>query len=97
MSREPALLSASRDDETGEIYIPPRTYAADGSLRRCTETGIPGVGTLVGWTVSDGEQYGLVVLDAGPRLQVLLSDEAHAYGERYVGVEADEEVRFFRA
>lgn len=96
MSAVVPTLSASRDPETGQVYFPPRRVAADGSGRACEPVEIVGAGLLRGWTSSAGEQYGLIDLEGGLRLQARLAGSEHEYGARYVVVDA-EEVRFSRA
>jgi uncharacterized OB-fold protein len=88
-------LPASRDGVTGELYVPPRRFAADGSLRECVVTTVPARGRLVSWTEFRSEFYGLIDLSAGARIQALLGAGPHALGAEYVGVaDRDGKVRF---
>lgn len=91
-----ASLPASRDELTGEIYVPPRRFAADGSLRETTPVEVPAKGTLASWTNYHGEFYGLIDLDHDARVQVVLGPGPHEIGAGYHGIEqSDGEVRFF--
>jgi uncharacterized OB-fold protein len=76
-------LKASRDATSGETYVPPREFAADGSLRRCDDTLVPATGVLHSWTEFRGEHYGIVDLDGGARIQTLLGPGPHNVGARY--------------
>ena|SRR5437868_14134636 len=97
MSAPIAHLAASYDESTGEIYVPPRRFAADGSLRECLALEIPAIGALVGWTSYAGEQYALLDLEQCVRVQALLDGDHHQYGARYVGHDVNGTVRFSRA
>lgn len=96
MSTGVQVLGATRDPGTGQVYFPPRRFAADGSGRACEPVEVAGAGELRGWTALGGEQFGLIDLDGGLRLQVRLAGSDHEYGARYVVVDT-EEVRFARA
>jgi uncharacterized OB-fold protein len=94
-------LKGSRDQATGEIYVPPRTYAADGSLRRCEPLGVDGLGTLYSWTTFRDDAYGIIDLACGGRVQAYLGAGPHQIGARYVAkdfVVANpiERARFYR-
>ncbi|WP_319449801.1 MULTISPECIES: hypothetical protein [unclassified Mycobacterium] len=90
-------LAASLDELSGELYVPSRRYAADGSLRPCTPTTVPAVGVLVSWTKFEGQHYGLVDLDASPRVQAFLAEGPHEVGARYHGhQDSDGTLRFVR-
>ena len=92
-----AQLPASRDNATGEVYVPPRRFAADGSLRECEMIEVPAVGTLASWTCHKDEFYGLIDLPGNVRIQVLLGPGPHEVGVGYRGVNSpDEKVRFVR-
>jgi hypothetical protein len=78
-------LPASRDPLTGDVYVPPRKLAADGSLRPCQPTTVPALGTLASWTEYGGEFYGLVDLADSVRIQTLLGSDPHQIGARYRG------------
>ena len=91
-----ATLAASRDRETGELYVPPRRFAADGSLRACERLEIPAEGVLVSWTCFRDQCYGLIDLPGGPTVQVLLSDTPHELGATYVGHRDEAGVVFSR-
>ena len=95
---QPARLAASRDDQTGQVYVPARRFAADGSLRVCTPIEVPARGVLVSWTRYQDENYGLVDLPDAVRIQVLLGDGPHEIGATYTGATTDgsQTVRFFR-
>jgi uncharacterized OB-fold protein len=91
-------LKASRDEMSGEVYVPPRRFASDGSLRECVPCEVPAQGTLVSWTAFQGEWYGLIDLAHGIRIQTLLGPGPHEAGQPYVGVtDADAATRFRRA
>jgi hypothetical protein len=93
-----ARLKASRDDVSGEVYVPPRRFASDGSLRECVPCDVPAEGTLASWTAFQGESYGLVDLAGGVRIQTLLGPGPHESGLAYVGTtDAAGETRFVRA
>jgi uncharacterized OB-fold protein len=93
-----ARLKASRDEVSGEVYVPPRRFAADGSLRECVPCEVPAEGILASWTAFQGESYGLVDLAGGIRIQTLLGPGPHEPGQAYTGtVEADARTRFHRA
>jgi uncharacterized OB-fold protein len=93
-----ARLKASRDEVTGELYVPPRRFAADGSLRECVPCEVPAEGVLASWTTFRGESYGLVDLAGGVRIQTLLGPEPHESGRAYVGAtDGDGKTRFVRA
>ena len=80
-------LSASRDPLTGQLYVPPRRFAADGSLRECEAVQVAAQGVLLAHTSYGGTAYGLLDLDSGTRIQVrLLGDGPHTCGARYHGV-----------
>ncbi|MEU6577306.1 hypothetical protein [Streptomyces sp. NPDC046805] len=97
-------LAGSRDPGTGQVYVGPRRFAADGSLRPCEPVLVPARGTLYSWTVHRGTGYGLIDLDApydSVRIEVRLGDGPYEIGARYHGeAESDEatitEVRFCR-
>lgn len=82
MAKTVATLSASRDAATGQTYVPPRELAADGSLRACEPIEVPACGVLYSWTEYRGEHYGIVNLDCGARIQVLLAPGEHVIGAR---------------
>lgn len=93
------MLHASRDTVTGQVYVPARRYAADGSLRECEPIEIAAEGILASWTCFLGEFYGLLDLDGDIRVQVPLGPGPHQVGLHYVGVaDADDKaiVRFVR-
>jgi uncharacterized OB-fold protein len=93
-----ARLKASRDDVSGEVYVPPRRFAADGSLRECVPCELPADGILVSWTAFQGESYGLIDLADGVRIQTLLGPGPHEPGRAYVGTtDGDTRTRFHRA
>jgi len=56
--------------------VPPRRFAADGSLRECRAS--PGRGPRRRWrhTSYGGTAYGLLDLDSGTRIQVRLLGDA---------------------
>jgi uncharacterized OB-fold protein len=94
-------LKGSCDPVTGEIYVPPRTYAADGSLRRCEPLAVDGSGTLYSWTTFRNDAYGIIDLACGGRVQAYLGEGPHEIGTRYVAkdlVVANpiERARFYR-
>lgn len=94
----PLRIPGSRDPGTAEVYVPPRRYAADGSLRECEPVLVDAVGTLASWTVHEDEHYGLVDLSDGVRLQALLDPGTHRIGDSYLGVhDPAGNVRFRRA
>jgi uncharacterized OB-fold protein len=94
----PARLKASRDEMSGEVYVPPRRFASDGSLRECVPCEVPAEGTLVSWTAFQGEFYGLVDLADGIRVQTLLGPGPHEAGQPYVGAtDGAAAMRFQRA
>lgn len=68
-----ALLDASRDEQTGQTYIPPRALAADGSLRPTVAIQVPARGVLHSATSFNGDWYGIVDLECGSRIQTLLA------------------------
>ena len=90
-------LPASEDPLTGDVYVPPRRFAADGSLRQCRPTTVPAQGTLASWTEYGGEFYGLVDLAHSARVQALLGPDPHQIGAQYHGERDDSGVvRFHR-
>jgi hypothetical protein len=79
-------IKASRDLATGQLYVPPRPFAADGSLRECQPIDIPARGVLLAHTSFRGTNYGLIDLDSGPRIQAVLAAGATpTTGSRYRG------------
>lgn len=90
-------LPVSRDPQTGQVYAPPRKYAADGSLRECEHTTIAAKGTLASWTDYRDEFYGLLDLEHDVRIQALLGPGPHDVGSQYHGIADDSgAVRFIR-
>lgn len=79
-------LQASRDEHTGQIYVPPRALAADGSLRPTTAGEVPAQGVLYSFTTFAGECYGLVDLEGGARIQVLLEPNTTVIGARVLAL-----------
>jgi hypothetical protein len=77
------LLTASIDPGTNEVYVPPRRFAADGSLRVCEPTEISPLGVLRAFTSIGGTFYGLVDLDSEARVQVQLDAGPHEVGATY--------------
>ena len=91
------VLPGSKDPVSGEVYVPPRRLAADGSLRECQPVDVPAKGVLASWTSYNGEFYGLVDLSHAVRIQTRLGDGPHEVGSDYIGVRCDDEVvRFNR-
>ena len=76
------MLKASRDAHTGQTYVPPRELAADGSLRPTQPVEVPASGTLYSYTTFAKETFGIVELDCGSRIQVLLAPGTDRIGER---------------
>jgi uncharacterized OB-fold protein len=80
-------IPASIDRSTGQVYVPPRRFAADGSLRACEPIEISSVGVLRSWTVlgnpPDAEHFGLLDLEHDVRIQVRLDAGPHEIGARY--------------
>lgn len=95
---DPLGLRGSRDPATGDVYYPPRAFAADGSLRRCEPVELSGHGVLYAWTELGGTIYGQVDLPEGVRIVTRLAPGSHAIGATY-SLEADPEHnwRFRRA
>lgn len=87
---DPLRLLGSRDPATGDIYHPPRTFAADGSLRRCESVELSDHGVLYAWTELGDTVYGQVDLPEGVRILSRLAPGSHAIGATYV-LEADPE------
>jgi hypothetical protein len=81
-------LAASVDWKTHEVYVPPRRFAADGSLRPCEPGGIPSDGTLRAFTSVRGIFYGLVDLASAVRVQVRLDVGPHEVGAIYQALPA---------
>jgi uncharacterized OB-fold protein len=79
----PARLRGARDGETGQIYFPFRTLAADGSLRPCEQVALSSKGVLVSWTRMGKQCFGLIDLQEGVRVQTSLDDGEHRTGARY--------------
>jgi hypothetical protein len=80
------------------VYVPPRRFASDGSLRECVPCEVPAEGILVSWTAFQGESYGLIDLADGVRIQTLLGPGPHQTGGAYVGtMDPDAQPRFHRA
>lgn len=82
-------LDAARDPVTGQVYVPPRTFVADGSLREPEALTVPARGVLHSATVFAGQAYGIVDLDCGARIQALLEPGTDRIGER-VGAHAED-------
>ena len=95
----PLTIQASRDPHTGQVYVPPRAFAADGSLRPTQPIDVLGTGVLYSVTTFNGQLYGVVDLDAGARVQALLDAGHYAIGQRLVAVlpAAGEGLRFTHA
>ena len=91
-----ANLPASRDQATGQLYVPPRRFAADGSLRECEQLEVLAEGTLASWTRYRDQCYGLIDLPEGPRVQALLRDGPHELGATYVGHRGEDGTVVFR-
>jgi uncharacterized OB-fold protein len=79
-------LPGSKDPVSGEVYVPPRRHAADGSLRECQPVEVPAKGVLASWTSYNGEFFGLVDLAHAVRIQARLGEGPHEVGSVYVGV-----------
>jgi hypothetical protein len=77
------MMRASIDSVSGEVYVPARWFAADGSLRVCEETTLPAVGVLRAATGIGGQDYGLIDLDDDVRVQVRLVGTEHEVGAAY--------------
>jgi len=90
------VIEASRDVDSGEVYVPPRRLAADGSLRECAPMSLPARGFLASWTCYEGDYYGLVDLAHGVRIQVLLGPGPHDVGAVYQGIAGDGPMSFHR-
>lgn len=88
-----AQLPASRDPVSGQIYVPPRSFVADGSLREAERFAVPAAGVLFSATTFDGQAYGIVDLDCGARIQSYLSPGTERIGERCHAVEMVDEAR----
>ena len=80
-------MMASIDPLTKELYVPPRRFAADGSLRLCEPTQISPAGVLRAFTSSGSTFYGLVDLDSEVRVQVRLDEGPHEVGATYRAVD----------
>jgi len=78
-------IASSIDLATGEVYVPPRRFASDGSLRRCEESSMAATGVLRAMTAIAGQEYGLVDLDHDVRIQVRIGGTDHRVGELYEG------------
>lgn len=76
-------LDGSRDPRTGDVFCPPRAFAADGSLRRCEGVSLEGVGTLYSWTRFARMSFGQIDLRDGVRIQTRLDGDDHAIGATY--------------
>ena len=85
----PIQLDASRDPVTGQVYVPPRTLVADGSLREPEALAVPARGVLYSATTFDGQAYGIVDLDCGARIQTLLEPGPDRIGARVSACAAD--------
>jgi len=81
-----ATVRASRDKVTGDIYVPARRFAADGSLRQCEQFDVPADGVLLAWTEYQGVTYGLLQLSTNIQIQNVLMNSPRVVGERYIGV-----------
>jgi uncharacterized OB-fold protein len=93
----PAELPASRDPETGDVFVPPRQYAIDGSLRVCEPCVLSAEGVLLSWTTHAGDHFGLLDLAENVRIQALLDSGPHEVGTRYVGnTDTEGKVRYRR-
>lgn len=84
-------LQASQDPDTGQTYIPPRALAADGSLRPTVSASVPAQGVLYSATTFNGDQYGIIDLDCGSRIQALLEPGTDRIGERAVARSVNEQ------
>lgn len=85
------MFNASRDEATGQTYIPPRPLAADGSLRRTLDVQVPAKGVLYSATTFQGEHYGIVDLDCGARIQTRLASGTDRIGARVIARLSDKE------
>lgn len=90
------MLKASKDARTGQTYVPPRELAADGSLRATEPVEVPAAGVLYSYTTFAKETFGIVELDCGSRIQVLLVPGTARIGERVTATQqtADGQPRF---
>jgi uncharacterized OB-fold protein len=86
----PIMLNASRDEATGQTYVPPRALAADGSLRATVQIQVPAQGVLYAATSFQGEHYGIVDLDCGSRIQTLLAPGTDRIGARVKAASIDQ-------
>lgn len=90
------MLKASRDNASGQVYVPPRAFAADGSLRPAAPVEVAASGVLYSCTTFARECFGIVELDCGSRLLALLVPGTDRIGERVNAREqaADGQPRF---
>lgn len=86
-----AQLPASRDPVSGQIYVPPRSFVADGSLREAERFAVPAAGVLFSATTFNGQAYGIVDLDCGARIQTLLEAGTDRIGARVAAQAVDEQ------
>jgi len=86
-----AQLPASRDPVSGQIYVPPRRFVADGSLREAEALAVPAAGVLFSATTFNGQACGIVDLDCGARIQTLLEAGTDRIGARVAAQAVDEQ------
>ncbi|MGF6410661.1 hypothetical protein [Paraburkholderia sp. MM5482-R1] len=89
-------LKAARDSSTSQVYVPPRSLVADGSLREPDLIEVPAQGLLYSATTFNGQAYGIVDLDCGARIQALLAAGTDRIGDRVIAKTGDtnNETRF---
>jgi uncharacterized OB-fold protein len=83
-------LNASFDSVTGQHYVPPRRFVADGSGREARNVQVAAQGVLYSQTSFRDEWYGIVDLDCGSRIQVLLAPDTTRIGARVVARQTNE-------
>lgn len=83
LDREAGCLMGSRDAGTGEVYFPPRPYAADGSMRETKTVPLSVSGTLYSWTALGPVHYGQIDLPEGVLLQCEIAPGEHEIGATY--------------
>jgi len=100
VNHEKGCLMGSRDPGTGEIYFPPRPYAADGSLRLTEPVELSKQGILYSWTALGKAHFGQVDLPEGVRIQCPITPGDQEIDATYVleiTGEGDDAWRFGRA
>ena len=91
-----AFLPASRDDESGQLYVPRRAFSVDGMLRALSDVELTPRGTLSHVIAMGDRHVGYVDLPGAVRLLGYVDDAAPQVGEAYAAWLTTEGKRVYR-